>query len=63
MRRYYIDLITWEIHAETQEQAEDKALVLMKAGNIPTISSVDDTEDDEPLKDDLIDSIKAEEIL
>ena len=52
MRRYYIDFTTWELNADNEEQAEAKALALMKSGKIPTISQVDDTEDDEPFNDD-----------
>ena len=52
MRRYYIDFTTWELNADNEEQAEAKALALMKSGKIPTISQVDDTEDDEPFDDD-----------
>ena len=62
MRRYYIDFKTWEINAEDEEQAEVIAIGKLRGGNIPLISSVDDTDEEEPLEEDLIESIKLEDL-
>ena len=62
MRRYYIDFKTWEINAENEEGAEEIALSLLKEGNIPLFSGVDDTEEEEPLEEDWIESVKLEDL-
>ena len=62
MRRFYVDFKTWEINAEDEEQAEVIAIGKLRGGNIPLISSVDDTDEEEPLEEDLIESIKLEDL-
>lgn len=62
MRRFYVDFKTWEINAEDEEQAEVIAIGKLRGGNIPLISSVDDTDEEEPLEEDLIESIKLEDM-
>ena len=62
MRRFYIDFETWEINEEDEMQAELKVLALLKSGHVPTISSTDDTEDEEPFDVDSTNGVDIKEI-